>query len=228
MNLADYMTDEAVGRWVRNRIKQAADTGDLDHARLLEFRMASNDPERWYHGGFPGLSMGSTVQPPTVTDYVSAATMIRDVKLEPLYHLASATYDPSFVYITHNRALARDHAAGWSNWNYIQTGIREPGKLYTVTPTSLVIPDFVPPVCCCYTHGPETPCCAKVRSAVVDYVDDEQILPILSPGWLSTIDVLGQVYNVWKGRRHDDFIRSRRRGASVTTPADMLVDMHVG
>jgi hypothetical protein len=214
--------DELARAWVRNRIKQAAECGDFDHARLLEYRLASNTPETFWHGGYPGLKAFDFIEPPSVSGYVSAATMIRDVKIEPLYHLASATYDPSYIYLTHNRALARDHAAGWSNWNYIQTGIREPGKLYSVTPIGVVIPDFVPPVCCCMTHGPETPCCAKVKSAIVDYVDDENILPVLSPGWLSTIDILSRVYNnIWKGNRHDEYmLRSGRRGRDLTA-ADM-------
>jgi hypothetical protein len=196
---ADYLTDSQVKSWVHQRIKQAADCGDFDHARLLEYRLASNTPETFWHGGFPGLKAGDFIKPPSDTGYVSAATVIRDLEFAPLFHLASATYDPSYCYITHNRALARDHAAGWSNWYYIQTGIREPGKLYSVTSLGLVIPDFVPPVCCCMTHGPETLCCAKVRSAVVDYVDEEEILPKLSPGWIFTVDVLSRLYkNVWK------------------------------
>jgi hypothetical protein len=138
-----------------------------------------------------------------------------------LYHLASETYDPSMVYITHSLALARDHAAGYSNWLYITTGVREPGKVYSVIPMDLVIPDFVPPCCCCLTHSIETECCAKTKSAMVDTVYDEDVMPVMSAGWVSTIGVLAKVYNhAWKGKREDDYLqRSSRRSGNCLTSA---------
>lgn len=194
---APKMSDDVVKRWVDRAIKRDADQGNFGMKKLLEYRRASSTPGTYWHGGYPGLKAFDTVLPPSSTGYVSAAVVIRERKVTSLLHLSSATYDPSFVYVTTNRALARDHAAGWSNWNFIRTGIWEPGRLYSVTPVSVIIPDFVPPVCCCGTHGAGSVCCFKTTSAIVDYVDDELILPVQSSGWKSIGAILSNEYEAW-------------------------------
>jgi hypothetical protein len=171
-------------------------TGNKDIARMWQARRASNDPDNYYHGGYPGLGAGGILQPADATGYVSFRRVAQEMKMERM--ILERTGDHSSVYITHNVSLARTHAAGWSNWHYLQTGEREAGAVYKVIPLDLVIPDCVYPVCCCLTgHDPGNPCCAKVKSAMVSYVLQAEVWPIVSPGWSTFLSVMAIAYSQW-------------------------------
>jgi hypothetical protein len=193
------LPDDDATRIMDKELRRLAElnTGNKDIARLWEERRAAVDLTSYYHGGYPGLRAGGILQPADDTGYVSFRRVVADMNITGL--IPDRTGDHSNVYITHNVRLAKDHAAGWSNWHYLQTGQREAGAVYRVIPLGLVIPDCVYPVCCCLTgHDLDNPCCAKTKSAMVSFVLQAEVWPIVSPGWDSFLGTMSLVYKRWR------------------------------
>src|SRR5580698_7918868 len=78
-------------------------TGNKDIARMWQARRASNDPDNYYHGGYPGLGAGGILQPADATGYVSFRRVAQEMKMERM--IPERTGDHSSVYITHNVSL---------------------------------------------------------------------------------------------------------------------------
>ena len=111
---------------------------------LLAKRREAYDENTWFHGGYPGLNFGDVLMPPTTTGYVPMQQMLVDLHMgiSSYADLVDPTYSPDYVYLTHNQVLAKDHAAAWSGWNYVQTGKWEKGRVYHCCPQGLIIPYF--------------------------------------------------------------------------------------
>jgi hypothetical protein len=182
-------------RAVQTEIQRLANLGSKTAAQIWQARKTSYDPENFYHGGYPGLEAGGYLQPADATGYVSFRRVIAEMHIPGI--LPHRPGDHSYVYLTHNVQLAREHAAGWSNWHCIATGEREAGRVYKVIPMSLVIPDCQYPCCCLTGHDLAVECCAKVKSAMVSYVY-EDVWPIQSAGWDKFLVVMGDIYGQWK------------------------------
>jgi len=196
--------DERLRQAMIREVGKFSDVTRLETERWLSKRQSSNEPDAWYHGGCPGLSMGQMVLPASATGFAPLQQMLTDMGITSSIYvdMIDPSYDPDFVYITHNRALARDHAAAWCAWNYIKTGQWEQGRMYRVSPASLIVPAYSPGrrgvnICCCMTHGPDTPCSAKVKSAMVDTAE-EMVSPVLSGVWLKLYDNLRPVCDLWR------------------------------
>lgn len=146
----------------------------------MAYQAESYDAHTWFHGGYPGLGMGSSVLPAASIGYRGMQDMLIDLGLNGagFQEFIDPRYDPSSVYLTRNRGMARDHAAAWSAWNYITTGKWEPGKLYKCDPVGLITPVIYPMLCCCLLHGPETFCTVRCASAFV-YSAEVEVTSVL-------------------------------------------------
>lgn len=86
-----------------------------------------NAQVRYWHGGWPGLEVGTLLKPPAELGIVMPTHLMPD---DPT--------DPSWLHITTDRALAKAYAA---HWRHEQAGPMVSGDLYLVQPLGDLHPD---------------------------------------------------------------------------------------
>lgn len=108
-------------------------------------------PTRWWHGGAPGLRPGDRILPASRLSDVAALG----------YALEGYPADPSTVYITSDKTLARAYAGKWTDGTR-----RIGGDLYNVRPRGQLNPD---------PDYIDDPACQTCTSAVVVAVAERRI-----------------------------------------------------
>lgn len=181
----------------------------LDGKRLRDGSPVATT-EALYHGGRSGLNIGDLILAPKLTGYLRPQVCAVQSGVPVRWLDDKPSYRSDYCYATRYLPLARDHAAGFSNWSAVTSAADVMGRLgsvYEVRPFNCLLEFDWPVVACCclQSHPIYEPCQFRAKRFQITRVVEKDIQAVHNQQWRGMLQTLGHSYRVWTERSGKDW-----------------------